>query len=184
LTPFLLAAVVGNTWAGPVTITGSGTWSSTATTAGLSAPNESWTLSFEVSSPIPLTNVNTTGGQSVAVLDAVYKLNGVVVGTINDARFFSSGFSGLFSLDFSGVGSPNDLDFYGPQVFDSTSGAILTNTYSGVSDVGVTHDPAGEGTASFTIAPTATVPEPSTLINCVTALGFLGFVRWNRRRHG
>ena len=152
-------------------ISGSGTWASDATTTGLSVASESWTLSFEVNSPIHLTNVNTTDGQTVSVLNAVYTLYGSPVGTVEDVRFFSSGFGGKFSVDFSGVGTPSDLDFYGPQVFDGTTGQLINGPYSAVSDVGVTHQPAGEGSANFTIGPAAVAaPEPNTMVAVVFAV--------------
>jgi hypothetical protein len=178
--PLFLTALVGSARADLINISGSGTWAADATTTGLSAPDESWTLSFEVDSPIPVTNLDTADGQSVSIFDAVYTLNGSQVGTATDVRFFGSGFGGLFTIDFSGVGSPSDLDFYGPQVVDGTTGQVIAGSYSGVSDVGVTHDPAGEGTASFTISP---VPEPNSLIDCVTAVGLLG-IAWRLKRRG
>ena len=179
--PIVLTAMAGTARADLISISGSGTWAADATTTGLSAPDESWTLTFDVDSPIPVTNLDVGDGQSVPIIDAVYTLDGSQVGTATDVRFFASGFGGLFTVDFSGVGSPFDLDFYGPQVVDGTTGQLIAGTYSGVSDVGVTHDPAGEGAASFTISP---VPEPTSLVDCVTAVGLLGFVWQLRRRAG
>jgi hypothetical protein len=176
--PLLLATMAGNAWADLISISGSGTWAANATTTGLSVPNESWTLSFEVNSPIPVTNLNTGLGQSVSILDAIYTLNGVTTGTATDVRFFSSGFGGLFSVDFSGVGTPSDLDFYGPQIVDGSTGQLIAGMDTGVSDVGAAHLFAGEGTANFTVS---AVPEPSTWLMIILGFAGIGFMAYRRK---
>ena len=177
--PLLLATLAGNAWADLISISGSGTWAANATTTGLSAPTNP-DMSFEVNSLIPVTNLNTAQGQSVSILDAIYTLNGVTTGTATDVRFFSSGFSGLFSVDFLGVGTPFDLDFYGPQIVDGSTGQLIAGMDTGFSDVGAAHPFVGEGTANFTVSTVSAVPEPSSFALLGGAL--LGFGWFRRRR--
>jgi hypothetical protein len=180
----MLAPICGAD-ATPITITGSGTWASNAPTTDLSAPNQPWTLSFDVDSPIPLTNVDDGLGQSVPVTNATYELSGAAVGTIVDARFFSAALDGMFTVDFIGVSDPSDLDFYGPEVFARPTGELIPGSYAAVSDVGVTNLPDGVGPASITIQPAsapAAVPEPTTLSLLAFGLAGMGVRRWRRNR--
>ena len=172
----LLAACLAiNTMAGAstITISGSGTWDSTiSSSTGLSAPNATWSFSFDVPNPL---DANST----TMVTNASYSLNGSVVSdTITDIQFYDTNSYGLFDIDFA---SGDTLALYGAQIYNPTTLAITPGTYAAAIEdndantyVGA---PGGEGSGTVTVG---SVPEPSSLVNggvAVAILVGLGLVR-------
>ena len=173
LLPVALSVLAGSASASLVTITANGTFSSNAPTTGLSKANEAYALTFEVTSP-----TTAQGNSTASVFDAVYKLNGVQVGTVSAVEFYPTSLDGLFDVTITGAGSTTLLDFYGPQIY-GTGGVLLTGNYTGVVDEGNAHEAAGIGSAKLTVS---TVPEPATLAVVGTALAALAFVRRKQQR--
>jgi hypothetical protein len=172
---------------GTVAISGSGTWNASTLVTDVSAPNATWSFSFDVSSPVP-----TDDSTPAAVTNASYSLNGtpVVSETLTTVIFFDSGFSGMFELIFSIPHSTGDtVDLYGAQVFDS-SGNLIPGSYQANSDVNLTVGPPS-GSGSGTVLIEAVIPEPSSIISggiAVVALAGLGLVRcrvvaWRNRTY-
>ena len=164
---------------GTVAISGSGTWNANTLVTDVSAPNATWSFSFDVSSPVP-----TDDSTPAAVTNASYSLNGtpVVSETLTTVTFFDSGFNGMFDLNFSIPHSTGDTVFlYGAQVFDSSSGNLISGSYSASSDVNLTvGGPPGSGSGTVVIGTVTTIPEPSSIISggiAVVALAGLGLVR-------
>lgn len=173
--PLVLALASSSATASLMHISGSGTWAGSVDTTDLSAPGLSWTLSFDVNSPIPPVSIDTL---PVSIFNTVYTLNGIQVGSADSAVFFTTGPGGLFSLFFTGP-SAHTLDFYGPQVVNETTGELLAGNYSGVADIDLSNGGGGHGAADFTISATASVPEPASL--ALFGLGLVG-LGWARRK--
>jgi hypothetical protein len=158
---------------GTVAISGSGTWNANTLVTDVSAPNATWSFSFDVSSPVADTTPEP-------VTNASYLLNGtpVVSEMLTTVTFYDSGLSGGFDLNFSGG---DTVSLYGPQVFDS-SGNLIPGSYTAssaaVNAAGV--PPPGTGSATFLVGTVTTIPEPSSIISggiAVVALAGLGLVR-------
>jgi hypothetical protein len=163
---------------GTVAISGSGTWNANTLVTDVSAPNATWSFSFDVSSPVP-----TDDSTPAAVINASYLLNGipVVSETLTTVLFFDSGFDGMFDLNFSIPGSIGDtVNLYGAQVFDS-SGNLISGWYQANSDVNLTAGPpSGSGSGTVLIEPVTTIPEPTSIISggiAVAVLAGFGLVR-------
>jgi hypothetical protein len=162
---------------GTVAISGSGTWNANTLVTDVSAPNATWSFSFDVSSPVADTTPEP-------VINASYLLNGtpVVSETLTTVTFYDSGLFGGFDLNFSIPGSTGDtVSLYGAQVFDS-SGNLIPGSYTAssaaVNAAGV--PPPGTGSATFLIGAVTTIPEPASIISggiAVVALAGLGLVR-------
>jgi hypothetical protein len=161
---------------GTVAISGSGTWNANTLVTDVSAPDATWSFSFDVSSPVP-----TDDSTPAAVTNASYLLNGtpVVSETLTTVIFFDSGFSGMFELIFSIPHSTGDtVDLYGAQVFDS-SGNLIPGSYPANSDVNLTVGPPS-GSGSGTVLIETAIPEPTSIISggiAVAVLAGLGLVR-------
>src|SRR5262245_54408052 len=107
--------------AGTIQITGSGTWGASAPTTVYSAPDASWSFSFEVPDPL---DANPTS----MVTNASYLLNGAPISrTITSVEFYSLSDLGLFNLSFGYVGT---VSLYGPQIFDFTTGLLSLGTFT------------------------------------------------------
>jgi hypothetical protein len=159
--------------AGEVLVTGSGTWGPNTITTPVSAPGDTWSISFDVSSPVP-----TDAVTSASFSNASYLLNGVAPSeTISGVVFYPTAQSGLFDLQFSGG---DVVEFYGAQVYDA-AGNLLLGTYPSANDVNTSTGVLGTGTGSGTVNLSAAVPEPSSLILALAAVSGLGLVRLRRR---
>jgi hypothetical protein len=168
----LLAHGVAN--AADVLITGSGTFGDSAPTTDLSAPGDTWSFSFDVSSPVtPVT--------AVSVINASYSLNGTLVTseTIVDAIFYPTSSFGLFDLNFSGE---DTVSLYGAQAYDS-SGNLISGTYAATIDVNASiGPPSGTGSGTVLIGG-GSVPEPSSIVSGFFGLlGVSGVCLYHRRR--
>jgi PEP-CTERM motif len=159
------AAVIGaagNAAAGTVFFSGSGTWGASAPVTPYSAPDESWSFSFDLPNPI-------ASNPTTQATDFVYDLNGSPVSTpLQSIIFFTSG---LFNLIFSdGVA----VSFYGADVGSSLT--LIPGTYPAKSAI---YDgaPVGSGTVTLTA-----VPEPSTWAMMTLGFAGLGFAAFRTRR--
>jgi hypothetical protein len=99
--------VAGDAAAGTVFFSGSGTWGDSAPSTPYSAPDESWSFSFDLPNPI-------ASNPTFQATDFVYDLNGSPVSTpLSSVKFFPVANAGLFDLNFSDGGV---VSFYGADV--------------------------------------------------------------------
>ena len=133
----LLACYTGSLLAYPLTVTTSGTFSSTTPSSTFTTPNGVWSVTFNVASNPAVTSF-VSGNYFIApISNFVYTLNGtpVNVSPVALATFNSADF-GLFNLGFLGS-SPappfptNGLELYGPQMYTGpeSSPTIVPGTY-------------------------------------------------------
>ena len=119
--------VAGHAVAGTVLFTGSGTWGDSAPSTPYSAPDESWSFSFDLPNPIA-TNPTTQA------TDFVYDLSGSPVSTpLLSVTFFPVANAGLFDLNFT---DGTAVSIYGADVGSSLT--LMPGTYpatSGIDDV-------------------------------------------------
>jgi hypothetical protein len=166
-----LAAVIGvagDAAAGTVFFSGSGTWGDSAPSTPYSAPDESWSFSFDLPNPI-------ASNPTFQATDFVYDLNGSPVSTpLSSVKFFPVANAGLFDLNFSDGGV---VSFYGADVGSSLT--LIPGTYPATSGLNDLFPAVGSGTVTLTA-----VPEPS--IWAMMTLGFacLGFAAFRVRRTG
>ncbi len=139
-----------------IVISGSGTWSANAPSTEISAPNATWSFSFDVQSP--LANYALT-----PVSDGVYLLNGTSI-TASDPMTLAT-----FFVLFDGGGvdialsSGTIISLIGPQLFDSTTFAMLLGTYP---DFGIApNDGSASGTGTVVVAVATSVPEPASIVS-------------------
>jgi hypothetical protein len=86
--------VAGDAAAGTVFFSGSGTWGDSAPSTPYSAPDESWSFSFDLPNPI-------ASNPTFQATDFVYDLNGSPVSTpLSSVKFFPVANAGLFDLNF------------------------------------------------------------------------------------
>jgi hypothetical protein len=160
-----LCAAAAN--AGEVLVTGSGTWGPLAPTTLVSAPEESFSFSFDLPNPI-------ASNPTIQATDFSYDLAGAPVAVgLDGVVFFPTSSSGLFDLDLA---SGDVVSLYGADV-----GSSLTLT-TGVFPATVGYagsPPVGEGTVTITA-----VPEPSAWVMMLLGVGALGAVARMRRTAG
>jgi hypothetical protein len=152
-----------------ITISGSGVWAANAAVTTESAPNESWSFSFDVPNP---TDTNPTASLS----NFSYALNGVTVATGTPfLTLDDSTNGGLFDLFFQ---DGTDIAFVGPDISDpiqSSNGEPITpGEFAAVSEVNF-GDPAGSGTIDA-------VPEPASWMLLLVGAGLVGAAASTRRR--
>lgn len=164
---------------GTVQISGSGTWGPDAPSTALSAPGETWSFSFNATTPVDVQN----GAATEPVSNPSYSLNGtpVVSETMSSVTFFDSSLAGLFDLEFPVSGSISDeVSLYGAQIFDA-SGNLIPGSYPAAIDFdGKAGPPSGSGSGTVIVGASALVPEPSSVIGggiAVLAVAGLGLVR-------
>jgi hypothetical protein len=152
--------------ASPVTISLSGTYSPTAQNTSYFAPNETFSLSFQVNNPPPIV-ASASFFFETTYSNASYTLNGNPVALSGSlVSFFASG--GLVFC-FSGNGCQYELVAEGaPLLFSGppVSPTLVIGSYQATSWVSAVSGGIDGGSPSggaITIAPTgATVPEPAT----------------------
>lgn len=114
-----------------LTVSESGVWDASVPTTTWSAPNESWSFSFLISSIPVVSNVtqNIHGGYfDGAYSNFTYTLNGSPVSTsLPEITWFSTGYGGLFNVNFAGA----SFEPEGDQAFtgSETSPTIVSGTY-------------------------------------------------------
>ena len=182
------------------TISGSGTWGASAADTSWSFPNESWSFSFTVPNPTPVSVFNGDSNELVttAISNFSYTLNGGAV-NIPPALiiFFTAAEGGGFEIQFTAGGVDNthgfqcaqsfcEFDAFGDQLFTGTA-PFITLTAGTISPVdfdqqganGGTNGSLGTGVATNFTGPAAT-PEPGTL--SLLALGTLGILAKIRKK--
>ena len=119
-------------FASTLLVTESGTFSSITPTSAISAPNGTFSISFNVSSQ-PTVLSSSANQFDVAYSNFSYKLNGVAdLFAVGSVTFFDNLDGGLFSVCFSNPcqassGTNHTLAFLGPQVYtDSSASPTLT----------------------------------------------------------
>jgi hypothetical protein len=184
-----LAAVGGfaPATAANVTISGSGTWIHAAPNTAYSAPDATFSFSFELpqtytpGNDAPLQGGGTTGpdiGISTDFSDFHYSLGGTPVADVpDDIAFFSVAFGGGFALAFHTI----SVEFYGP-VDIGSSGTVSFGQYAltpYIADQSQPYSPVNQGTGPVT---TSVVPEPASWALSLLGLGAAGGVLRSRRR--
>lgn len=144
------------------TVTGSGTWASTAPTTTESAPGATWSFSFMLSDPATDAFPDGGGYLTSQFSDFTYSLGGVAISpTLTNILFFPTSENGMFDLTFS---NGDVVSIYGAQVYAGSPPPGIT-FIGGVYAVNIAMMdaviPTGSGTV--TIATAATTPEPATL---------------------
>ena len=152
--------------AGMTQITGSGTWGASAPTTVYSAPNESWSFSFDVPDPL---DANPTS----MVTNASYLLDGAPIGrTITSVQFYTPSSYGMFNLNFGYVGS---IQMYGPQVYNPTTLNLIPGPYIVTIGTNYQNRIVPTGTGNVNVGKPTPVPEPSSIVSgslgLLTALG-------------
>jgi opacity protein-like surface antigen len=140
-----------------VAITGSGLWGAGTPVTTYSAPDDSFSFSFDLPSP-------TESNPSGEITNFVYKLDGVNVATAADTpfiTFFGIAQGGMFDLSFPVSG--DDITLEGAQIGfdragDDTSGNAIT-IRQGSFTFSATADFPGATTGTGSLA----VPEPASV---------------------
>jgi hypothetical protein len=157
-----------------LTVTENGVWGANASTTPWSAPNETWNFSFQISSNPAVSNVIQTPFGAFfdgAFSNFNYTLNGAAVSTpLPEITWFSSGYGGLFDVNWAGVSfEPEGDQAYTGSESDPTivPGTYELGLYSGVF-LGEDLEPlAGDVVIAGAQAPT---PEPSSFFLLGTGL--------------
>jgi hypothetical protein len=175
------------------TVSTSGTFSASTPVSAWTAPNATWSISFNVASS-PVVNSFLTGTDfDVPFTNFVYTLNGtpVNVGAV-DIAFYSTAAGGLLDVGLFGssaLAAPaNGFIIEGPQVYSGAESAptFLLNGYAETfNELGVAGAFSAQPLGTVLISSAlATTPIPSTLILMLAALGlmvaFLTSRRWSR----
>jgi len=160
---------------GTIQITGSGTWGASAPTTVYSAPNESWSFSFDVPDPL---DANPTS----MVTNASYLLDGAPISrTITAVQFYTPSSLGMFNLNFGYVGF---VAVFGPQMYNTTNLNLIPGEYVVTTGVNFQDRVVATGTGNVNVGANS-VPEPSSIVSgslgLLTALG-LALRHGGRRR--
>jgi len=181
--------------AATLTVTTSGTYSAGTPTTSWTAPNTSWSLSFNVASN-PVVTSSTPGVDFDApITNFVYKLNGstLSVGTA-DVAFFSTIEGGLINIGVLGSTANttalpvNGIELLGPQAYSGTEAAptILPNAYAETQNllaVGGTSYPQALGSVTISAPSVTATPAPPSSILALFGLTALGiFFGVSRRK--
>ena len=180
-----------------LSVSASGTFSSTTPTTSWEAPGETWSLSFQINSNPTVTRSYVGAGFDAPLSNFVYQLNGstVNVGPVDDF-FASSTQGGAFNLCFLGctaapaLGLSEGFSFASRQYYSGPESdpSIITNGSFSVSAVAFypSTPPAPPGTvepnAIITITDLTQAPEPSTLCSLIAGGAFWLALKTRSRR--
>jgi hypothetical protein len=155
-------------------VTGSGTWASDAPTTALSAPDATWSFSYDETTPLNAFPSGPIGNPT----NFSYELNGTPVAEpLAGVEYFATVDFGLLSLSFSGG---DHLQLYGVQVYDASL-SLIPGVYDAVIDANQTlSSPFGEGTGTVTIS---SVPEPASIALVGLGLGLVALSAARRLMH-
>lgn len=160
--------------AATLTVSFSGTYSATTPATAWTAPNATYSVTFNVNSN-PTPNSYVTGSDFDApVTNLIYTLNGNVVnvGTV-DVAFYNLGLGGLIDVGFFGSAATNTplngFELLGPQAYSGPEAAptILPGAYTETRNtLYVASGPNAQtvGNVSITVGPTPTPAPPSLLL--------------------
>jgi len=161
---FCVLAVSAN--ADILDVSGTGLWGSNAPVTTESAPNESFSFSFNI--PQAISN------PSLSATNFVYMLNGSSVPvSLSNVTFFPASSEGLFDLNLS---NGDTVSSYGADV--GSGGTVSTGNFPALFAM---FDQGSTGSGTVVISD-GTAPEPSFYGVVGAALGLLVFVRIRRYR--
>lgn len=183
----LAAGLSTSAFADTLTVTESGVFSASTPVTSYSAPNQTFTIRFNVDSMPTVTNVATGLYFTPAVTNFTYLLNGNVASNPTATVFFSAADAGLMNICFisscSGNQLTNGLSIQGPQVYTGTEAAPMilrgsfAPTFGSVFVNGTGTVLASEANVNIVSAQT---PEPSSI--ALLATGLFGVAGVLRRR--
>jgi hypothetical protein len=161
---FCVLAVSAN--ADILEVSGTGLWGANAPVTAESAPNESFTFSFNIP--------EAAGNPSSLGTNFVYMLNGSAVPvSLSTIQFFPGSLGGLFDLDLS---NGDTVSAYGADA--GSGGTVSTGVFPATFAM---FDQGATGAGSVVISDSA-APEPSFYGVVGAALGLLVLVRIRRYR--
>lgn len=168
-----------------VTISLHGTFASNAPTRTYSAPNASWTLSFQLGNPPSVFGVQATSFDSTPI-NAVYTLNGTPIPVTGTEVFFSDTVMNIFLTEAPVQFFVNTATPFFTGTFANPT--LVPNSYP-VTNVAVIYDDgtvfADSTSSNLLIAQSAppSTPVPSSVLMVSIGLAALALVEMLRRRH-
>lgn len=180
--PLLLAVATASATASTLVVSSSGMFSSSTPASSFSAPDETYSLSFDLSSTPATSGVSPGNSFNVAYGDFSYKVNGVAsTAPVGSITFYNGAVSGLLTVCFEiacpGNGIPEDgLVFEGDAAYSGSEAAptLLPGSYTpSLQGVVVDGDPVvldSKNPLKITNAALVVTPEPPSMLLLGTGL--------------
>lgn len=180
-TPLWLLSLtaIGMCSAGPIFVTGTGTFSAADTPDTFVTPGDTFALSFYVpSNPVIPPSGFTSVSFDVPVAGFTYRLNGVTdsVPQPTELTFYTAADGGGFQVDF---GPSTEFLFSGSQMFSGTTAAPIFSVGSFPAQSFLFLDNNNVDTNSATVALTS-APEPSSIL--LLLCGAIGLLALGARK--